>query len=156
MNIIQSQMQKYCLMGLMNVLMVGGAIASSGGYAFAQSQLLQRSLCIPSPTNLCNFYRYLYKDGGHSPAMEIDLILILYPQAIEELKREDPFAVQRLRVGDLATIQRLEQLAPGSTQGLQSSLPQVIPQLQHLNQLNPYLQQVIQQPQQLNQSVVGP
>ncbi|MBD2451936.1 hypothetical protein H6G76_33415 [Nostoc sp. FACHB-152] len=125
-NIIQSQMQKSCLRGLINVLVVGGAIASSQGYAFAQ--MPGRQLCISSPTNPCNVYTPVYKDGSHSPAMEVDRILILYPQAIAALKKEDPFAVQRLRLGDLATIQRLEQLAPGSTLRLRSSLPQVIQQ----------------------------
>jgi endonuclease/exonuclease/phosphatase (EEP) superfamily protein YafD len=133
MNIIQSQMQKYCLMGFMNALVVGGAIASSEGYASAQLQVLRRPLCMPS---ICNL---LVKDVAHSPAIELDLILIFYPQAIADLKKEDQFAVQRLRLGDLATIQKLEQLAPGSTLRLQSSLPQLI-----------------QQPQQLNQFIVSP
>jgi hypothetical protein len=145
-NIIQSQKQKYCWMGLMSTLSVVAAITCSGEYVFAQI----RVPCIPSPTRLCtpppNTVR---KDPPHQPAKAmppelLSAILQIYPEAITKLKKEDPFAVEKLRQGDAAKLQKLLEIAPSSRL-----------------LLNPYLQQLrLQpqqlQPQQLNQPVIAP
>lgn len=140
-NIIQSQKQKYCWMGLMSALSVVGAIASSGGYVFAQKLVR----CIPSPIRLCtpppNTVR---KDPPHQPAKAmppelLKAILDIYPYAIAQLKREDPLAVEKLRQGDAEKLQKLLEIAPTSRL-----------------LLNPYLQQLRLQPQQLNQPVIAP
>lgn len=138
MNIIQSQM------GLMCSLILGGAIASSGGYALAQIPIkLPPPPCIPSPSNPCTVIpsNLPIKDPPHPPAKPpaelLRTIFKLYPQAIQDLQKDDPHAVQKLRHGDPATLQKLQQLAPDSTL-----------------QLQPYLQELRQQPQQLNQPAI--
>jgi hypothetical protein len=137
MNIIQSQK------GLISILMIGGAIASSGGYAFAQKPI-PLPTCIPSPINPCTVLpsETLTPKKPHPkprilPPQLVREILKLYPQAIRELQKDEPHAVQKLRQGDPATLQKLQQLAPDSTL-----------------QLQPYLQQLRQQPQQLNQPII--
>jgi hypothetical protein len=117
MKIIQVQKQKYWHMGMMSTLLVGGAIASTGGYAFAQITLPS---CIPSATRPCTnppSSNLPIKDPPHNPAKPLppellQKILDRYPQAIAKLTQEDRYAVQKLKQGNQATLKRLLELAP--------------------------------------------
>jgi hypothetical protein len=121
--------------------MVGGAIASSGGQAFAQTQNPLRS-CLLSRTIPCN--RRIppppRPDSGSSAAAvstnQMAEILNINPQIIQILEKYDPHTVEKLLLGDVETLNNLEKLAPGSKLRLQL-----------------YLQQQKLQPQQPNQPV---
>lgn len=101
-------------------------IAFSGEYAIAGRRMLPPppppQECIPSPTNPCNGdISFPTPDPGHQGAI-ITRILERYQQAIQDLEKEDPHTIQKIRKGDLATLQKLEQLAPGSRLKLQPYL----------------------------------
>jgi hypothetical protein len=125
MNIIQGQKQKYWQMAAMSALLVGGAIASSGEYAFAQIQVIPLP-CKISPT-LCNSPPPI-KDPPHNPALPQALLKV-----IKYIEQDDPYVMQKLISNDAVTILKLEQLSAGATL-----------------RLYPYLQQLRLQPEQLN------
>lgn len=104
---------KYSLLGVV----IGGAIASSGGYAFAQT---------PSPScppgQVCIREKPpLPPHGPNPPAriIRIEELVKRYPQAIRQLQQEDPQAIQKLRQNDQQTVIRLQQLEPNSIQQIQ-------------------------------------
>jgi hypothetical protein len=123
---IKSKMQKSCLRGLMSALIVGGAIASSGGYAVAEIQF--KPLCIPSPTNPCvNPGVVIRPDEPHPEAVIIDQIRKIFKskQAIKILEISDPYTVDKLIQGDVSTLRKLERLSPSTKLQVQLYLQQL-------------------------------
>ncbi|MBD2451938.1 hypothetical protein H6G76_33425 [Nostoc sp. FACHB-152] len=115
----------------MSALIVCGAIASSGGYAFADIQI--KPQCIPSPTHPC-FLRLVTvgTDIGHDNAMyfnsaRINQIREIFKskQAIQILEIYDQDTVDKLIQGDAPTLQKLEQLSSSTKLQVQLYLQQL-------------------------------
>ncbi|MDF5718764.1 MAG: hypothetical protein PUP93_34085, partial [Rhizonema sp. NSF051] len=109
---------KLCKYILVGVLLIGGAIASSGGYAFAQSWCLEGQSCAP-PIIL----RHPQPGDRGIPQGVLEDLQQSNPQAIRHLQQEDAQALEKLAQFDRQTVNRLEQLVPNSTQRLQMSPP---------------------------------
>ena len=105
------RLQRCCSYSLVGVV-IGYAIAFSGGDAFAQTPCSPGQVCIHEiPT--------LKPHPGNPFGKLIRELQKLYPKAIHQLEREDPQAIEKLRQLDPQTLQRLQQLAPNSRQQLQ-------------------------------------
>jgi hypothetical protein len=141
---IQNQRQKYYWMGLMSALGIVGAIASSGGYVVAQTPT-RKLPCIPSATKPCTNPvppNPLRKDPPQMPAraMSPELlqeILGSYSNEINQLTQKDPYAVQKLKLGDRETLKRFLKLAPKSPTSIKK--------------FKTYLDEIQLQPAQLDQ-----
>ncbi|WP_414581715.1 hypothetical protein [Scytonema sp. PCC 10023] len=118
----QVRLQGWWKFRLVGALMIGGAIASSGGYTLAQTPCLPGEVCLIEPPAI----------GPHQPQPSASIwekireLWRLYPQAIQQLQQDDPQAIQKLQQLEPETLQKLERLAPNSTQQLQLYAPKVI------------------------------
>ena len=118
----QDRLQGCWKFRLVGALVIGGAIASSGEYAFAQTPCLPGQRCVIKPLST---HPQPPNTGARRVIQELQR---LYPQAIQQLQQDDPQAIQKLQQLDPETVQKLERLAPDSRQQLQPYAPQVIQQ----------------------------
>lgn len=104
-----ARIHKCCSYSLVGVV-IGYAIASSGGYAIAQT------ICLPGQE--CRRPQIIVSPHRPNP-VAIEILLELYPETLQQLQQEDPQAIQKLMDNDLETVQKLQILAPNLDQQLQ-------------------------------------